>query len=52
VKKLDISKMMPKVWDLPEDTTAIYLPKSDNQVINLCDALTRKANMIHKEFRI
>jgi hypothetical protein len=49
--KVDISKIIPSRWELPDEVFKINLPGSLNPTINLCDALVRKADMINDHFR-
>ena len=50
-KHIDVSKLMPTKWDLPEALFNFNLPKSHNPTINLCDAIVRKATILRENFR-
>jgi len=40
------------MWELPNETffSKLYMPKSDNQTINFCDALARNASTFYDNF--
>ena len=50
-KQIDVSKLMPTKWDLPDSLFDINLPQSKNPTVNFCDALVRKATFLHDNFR-
>ena len=47
-KKLDVKKLMPTAWDLPNDLTIVHKDHTKNSTIFLCDSLVRKANILHE----
>ena len=52
-KGIDIKEMMPIAWELPRESffAKVNLPQSSNPTVNFLDALVRKNDLIHTEFR-
>lgn len=50
-RKVDISKMMPAQWDLPNELFEIHMPKSENRTVNFCDTMVRKVNILRDKFQ-
>ena len=46
-----MNKILPRVFDLPEELFEVNLPQSENPLINLCDGLVRKASLIQSNFK-
>ena len=48
---MDVAKLMPNVWEIPEEFFSVNMPTSENPTINYCDAIMRKAHLIREKFR-
>jgi hypothetical protein len=49
--RIDVNKIIPKAWDLPEEFFEFVVPSSDNPTIVFCETLVRKANIMNENFR-
>ena len=49
-KRIDVSKLMPQRWDIPDEFFAVNMPVSNNPTINYCDAIVRKAKLVKENF--
>jgi hypothetical protein len=50
-KKVDLRKVLPAEYKLPEELFNVNLGSSTNSTINLCDGLKRKANVLGENFK-
>ena len=49
-KRVDVRNLMPVKFDLPYDAGEYHKP-SENPMINFCESLKRKADMLNNNFR-
>ena len=50
MKKIDVRKVIPADWELPNEMFDFNPNKSSNETINFCESMKRKAVFMHDNF--